>query len=337
MKAAGRGTLDITEERVHIVADALAAEGQQPKIELVREKLGGGSYSKISPFLRSWKEKQRPVLTSVDIELPEDLAKVHRSAAAQLWNEASRIASEKISRVKSEADEKVVAAESDRASLEKEIARLEEVVEDLENSEASLRLDGDKLRSDLSESDRMRSVQAETIRQNELGTKRQDKRISELESELRTFQGALSEEKKLRTEAEISRDGLSSELAVARKNEEALAERSSQLEEEVKASVEAMKKLSEKVVRTDALLSERGEKLKKAENAAAEAVRNSVEQAAQRESVGARLDELLREKEALEKKADHWMKQCLEAKTLAGRLEGEIKGMLAVKNSAQKP
>ena len=336
MKAAGRGTLDITEERVHIVADALAAEGQQPKIELVREKLGGGSYSKISPFLRSWKEKQRPVLTSVDIELPEDLAKVHRSAAAQLWNEASRIASEKISRVKSEADEKVLAAESDRNSLEKEIARLEEVIEELENSEASLRSGGDKLRSDLSESEKTCSVQAETIRQNDLVIARQDKRLSEIESELKTALGALSEERKLRTEAEISRDGLLSELAVARKNEEAEAERSRQLEEEVKSSVEAMKKLSEKVVRTDALLSERGEKLKKAENAAAEAVRKTAEQAVQRESVGARLEEVLREKAAMEKKADHWMKQCLDAKALAGRLEGEIKGMLVVQGSDKK-
>lgn len=47
-------------ERIVVAASALAAEGiDSPTNEQVRERMGGGSLSHISPVMREWRESRK--------------------------------------------------------------------------------------------------------------------------------------------------------------------------------------------------------------------------------------------------------------------------------------
>ena len=47
----------VTKEQILAAADQIAAEGQRPTLEAIRQ-ITGGSYTTISPVLNEWKAKQ---------------------------------------------------------------------------------------------------------------------------------------------------------------------------------------------------------------------------------------------------------------------------------------
>jgi chromosome segregation ATPase len=61
------------QEEINSVADQLVAEGTEPTIVRVRERVGGGSATTINRYLKVWREA-RPVKKSASVEIPSELS-----------------------------------------------------------------------------------------------------------------------------------------------------------------------------------------------------------------------------------------------------------------------
>src|SRR5690606_40605394 len=70
--AKGKATMAISKQEIIDAAEQLVAEGVNPSMQAVRERLGGGSFATISPVLREWKENREATTVAV-LEMPSDV------------------------------------------------------------------------------------------------------------------------------------------------------------------------------------------------------------------------------------------------------------------------
>ena len=81
-----------TKEKIFSAASALLASGvEAPTNDQVREFLGGGSLSHISPAMREWREQQKAAV-EVTPEIPDAVKNAMNTALSQIWSSASRLA-----------------------------------------------------------------------------------------------------------------------------------------------------------------------------------------------------------------------------------------------------
>nr|QIQ10467.1 hypothetical protein LEFNMAFB_00050 [uncultured bacterium] len=112
-------------EKIVRAAESLRSEGvAKPTNEQVRERMGGGSLSHISPVMREWRASQEQS-DIVVIELPGELKAGFDRVAAELWQVASKLAAADIEAVKAHAAEHVAMADQERDEALDEVARLE--------------------------------------------------------------------------------------------------------------------------------------------------------------------------------------------------------------------
>ena len=121
--------MPITQEDVHNTADRLESAGQKVNMDSVREALGGGSYSTISPALKSWKERKRQTENIIQ-KMPEELAMAGRKLSAQIWEVASSLVSEEFSKQQTKDKSKIDSLTAERNEAQQEIARLEQQISD---------------------------------------------------------------------------------------------------------------------------------------------------------------------------------------------------------------
>lgn len=74
----------ITREQVCEAANALAEEGIQPTVKLVRDRIGG-SFSTITPHLATWKDERGGKHVANIPDLPESVVAVCRTIWATAW------------------------------------------------------------------------------------------------------------------------------------------------------------------------------------------------------------------------------------------------------------
>ncbi len=74
----------ISREQVFETATALADEGIQPTVKLVRDRIGG-SFSTITPHLAAWKEERGGRQVTSIPDMPESVAAVCRTIWAAAW------------------------------------------------------------------------------------------------------------------------------------------------------------------------------------------------------------------------------------------------------------
>lgn len=79
----------LSDEHVFAAADAIAARGERPTQEKVREKLGGGSFATIGPALRRWRDAQEEAAQLAEVDLPDSVEAKGRELLALVWREAS--------------------------------------------------------------------------------------------------------------------------------------------------------------------------------------------------------------------------------------------------------
>lgn len=119
-------------ERIINAANTLTAEGvENPTNEQVRERMGGGSLSHISPVMREWRESKKAEVVAA-LEMPAELKKVIESSIGQVWTAASKLASATVESFRQEAQENIEAATAERDEALSEITRLESKIIDLE-------------------------------------------------------------------------------------------------------------------------------------------------------------------------------------------------------------
>ena len=145
----------VTREQILAAADAIAAEGQRPTLEAVRQRVGG-SYSTISPALAEWKAQQAARAQPVREAPPAAIAERLEALGREVWAVALETAT---ARLRAERE----ALEAARAELETERAEAVELADRqaaeiealrsrmaaIEDSERAARRAADELRARL--------------------------------------------------------------------------------------------------------------------------------------------------------------------------------------------
>ena len=120
-------------ERIIATANALAAEGiESPTNDQVRERLGGGSLSHISPVMREWRESRKSEVAAA-LEIPADLKKAIETSLGQVWATANKLAMAAVETVRQDAEAAVASASAERDEALAEVTRLEERIAELQN------------------------------------------------------------------------------------------------------------------------------------------------------------------------------------------------------------
>lgn len=140
-------------DKIVNAANTLVAEGvESPTNDQVRERMGGGSLSHISPVMREWREGRKSEVAAA-LEIPSDLKKVIETSLSQVWSAANKLASATVEKVQQEAQVAIDAASSERDEALSEVSRLEErilelqkVVDERENTVQLVQSDLDKER-----------------------------------------------------------------------------------------------------------------------------------------------------------------------------------------------
>lgn len=125
-----------TVRRIEDAAAALIAAGTpNPTNEQVRQHLGGGSLSHISPVMRAFRARQREQRAEQTPALPPELMKLLTGQLGLLWQAAVKQADADTLVAREQADADIAQADQERddaltkvAALESELAVLREVV-----------------------------------------------------------------------------------------------------------------------------------------------------------------------------------------------------------------
>ncbi len=119
-------------KRILATANALVAEGNDsPTNDAIRERMGGGSLSHISPVMREWRTSRKEQINSA-LDIPADLKKIIETSLSQVWGSASKLASVAIENVRQEAVRDIDAITQERDEAMAEITRLEAQITTLE-------------------------------------------------------------------------------------------------------------------------------------------------------------------------------------------------------------
>lgn len=131
-----------TAAEVWRIAEEIAQAGAVPTVQAVRDRLGGGSFSTLSPLLKQWKEEREAAKAPPPVEIPAEVAEVMREATGRIWASADAVARQRIQSAEMSASERVAAAEAERDEIAEEVRRLEREnveIRDLYRQEADAR------------------------------------------------------------------------------------------------------------------------------------------------------------------------------------------------------
>ena len=101
--------MKITKELVIDAAETLITEGVNPTLDAVRNKLGSGSFTTISPLLRDWREA-RESSKVIKVEMPSDITAALDKFGSQLWG----VATDQLDKIREEARHAVDLASYER-------------------------------------------------------------------------------------------------------------------------------------------------------------------------------------------------------------------------------
>ncbi|WP_337993713.1 DNA-binding protein [Pectobacterium carotovorum] len=187
-----------TTRRIEDAAAALIAAGTpNPTNEQVRQHLGGGSLSHISPVMRAFRARLREQASEQTRPLPPELLQLLQGQLGLLWQAACRQAETDIAAQRDQADADIAQADAQRdealtrvTQLESELAVLREVVTErdrLLDEVRELRAEALPLREQVARLTATGEHQAAQLKETkaELKTAREDSRA--LQAELLTL------------------------------------------------------------------------------------------------------------------------------------------------------
>jgi chromosome segregation ATPase len=125
----------ISKEQVYEVAAALRDEGIAPTVQIIRERLGTGSFSTISSGLSAWKVENA---NRISVNIPSMPDKV-QVAFQQAWASATRRAQQDVEAERQALEAMRKEIDKDRAEMAAEINRLETELEETRNREGTMR------------------------------------------------------------------------------------------------------------------------------------------------------------------------------------------------------
>lgn len=123
----------ISKAQVFNAADAISAAGQNPTVAGVRAKIGTGSFTTITAFLREWKEQALNQEADEALDVPEEVTQALGRAAEIVWKAANEHFARELAALRKAADEHALAYMAEAQEAADEIHRLER--ENLDQSE----------------------------------------------------------------------------------------------------------------------------------------------------------------------------------------------------------
>ena len=234
------------QEEVNAVAGQLVAEGVEPTIVKVRERIGGGSATTINKYLKVWREG-RPAKKTAPVEIPSELSilitriieQARSGGRAEVEEDHARTqgefemiseAAEKMEIEMAELIAKNTALAAERDQKEGRIAELEkakkEQVERLESEKARIAMDlanerseKERLRTELSvallKSERLESDNGDLMAENKALAEKENAlrgQLSAVEKDLAVAQEKLRAIEGLKAEREAELDRLRGDL-----------------------------------------------------------------------------------------------------------------------------
>lgn len=115
----------ITKAQVFNAADAISAAGQNPTVAGVRAKIGTGSFTTITAFLREWKEQALNTTADTELDVPEEVTQALGRAAEIVWKAANEHFARELAALRKAADEHALAYMAEAQESADEILRLE--------------------------------------------------------------------------------------------------------------------------------------------------------------------------------------------------------------------
>ncbi|MGO0063941.1 DNA-binding protein (plasmid) [Brevibacillus fluminis] len=128
-------------EEILAAAEAIFAEGKEPTQVLVRERLGGGSFTTISAALKDWRAERKAPAAPIRETAPEALTELVDRVSGEIWALAQQIANERLKtereameavRQQMEQQQQEAAAFADR--LVEEVEQQRNKIEELQTS-----------------------------------------------------------------------------------------------------------------------------------------------------------------------------------------------------------
>ena len=114
---------NLTLEKIHAAADEIAAKGETPTLEAVRQ-LVGGSFNTLGPALREWRQKQEVPAEAPGGKLPDSLREDLAGFGAKLWAEAAAGAERRTQAARDELDRTRQVMEEAKSELAEAADRL---------------------------------------------------------------------------------------------------------------------------------------------------------------------------------------------------------------------
>jgi chromosome segregation ATPase len=145
----------ITKEQILAAADQIAALGQRPTLEAVRQ-IVGGSYTTISPVLNEWKARQKEAAAPLREPAPQAVGDRLAEVGADIWTMAlalanTRLAAEREALEKARAEMEAAQVEAAELAdkLAGEVDALKFRLSSIEAAEQASRTEVDELRAKL--------------------------------------------------------------------------------------------------------------------------------------------------------------------------------------------
>lgn len=121
----------IMQDQIFAICDRLNQSGTKPTAQKVREELGGGSFSTISPIIKEWRDSQNKAENVP--EIPPEAHKAVNQAVAMIWKLATDHQAEAINAVRQECNRIEQDAIADRDEALREIGLLETKIKELQD------------------------------------------------------------------------------------------------------------------------------------------------------------------------------------------------------------
>lgn len=133
--------MTITKQQIFQAADAIDAAGKNPTLVSVREALGGGSFSTISPALKEWRANGAAKNTPIQVAAPQAITDLLSGLGSEVWSAALELANGRLSaeresleevRRQLEAEKTEAAEMADHLSIELESMKTQHSAQDAE-------------------------------------------------------------------------------------------------------------------------------------------------------------------------------------------------------------
>lgn len=120
---------DFKKTKIVNAINELVAKGIEiPTNNQVRDQLGGGSLSDISPVLKEWRIGRKQEIASASIEIPVELKKSYETFVGQIWSVASNLSHVAVDALRNEMNETITTITEERDEYFEEIKSLEKTI-----------------------------------------------------------------------------------------------------------------------------------------------------------------------------------------------------------------